>query len=101
VAVARSDERRGSVRTCLLDLALVPGFLFGLTNLLEAAPAHTALWIEVCGRLVGLLLIAAASYAAYQLARNRAVAFAFSVYGFVMVGLLIVATVLVANGGAG
>jgi hypothetical protein len=84
-----------------LAVALVPGFLFGLSNLVEAAPAHTALWIEVCGRLVGVLLIAAASYAAYHLARNRAVVFAFNVYGFVMIGLLIVAMILVANGGAG
>jgi hypothetical protein len=101
MAVAPSAERRSIAQTSVLGLALVPGLLFGLTNLLQTAPAHTALWIEICGRLVGVALIAATSYAAYHLARHRAIGFAFRVYGLVMVGLLIVAIVLVTNRGAG
>ena len=100
MAVTRANEQRGRPRAVLLAIALVSGYLFGVTNLIQTAPSGTALWIEICARLIGVVLIAVSSNAAWHLARNRAVRFSFTVYAFVMVALVVLGVVLVAKGGS-
>jgi hypothetical protein len=98
--VAVVVEPRSKVRTAVLALTLLPGLALGIDYLLEPA-AGAASWIVVCVRLIGFLLIAVTSTGAWKLVKRRSVARFFIAYGTLMLGLVVAAFVLVANGHRG